>query len=210
MPFKNITGQRFNRLVAKEYDGKNKHGRALWKCKCDCGKETVVDVTSLLKGHTKSCGCYKRDAVSLTGHNRTTHGMCGTRIYREWATMIQRCRNDVHYTKISVCDEWLDFEPFYEWAMANGYKDSLEIDRINNSGNYEPDNCRWTTRSQQMRNTRANRMMTYGGVTKCQVEWLNILGVCKKSFYNLRKKGFSDNQIIKHFIEKRGIVNEIS
>jgi hypothetical protein len=89
------------------------------------------------------------------------HGMYGTRLYKIWDGMIQRCtnsnRHEYTYYKgrgISVCDEWLKFIPFMEWAMANGYSDDLTIDRVDNDGNYEPGNCKWVNRHHQVANSR--------------------------------------------------------
>lgn len=210
MSYLDITDNRYGKLIAVEYVGKNKHKKALWKCKCDCGGETITDVTSLNRGHTKSCGCLiKEIAPERNRKYRTTHGKSKTRLYRIWAGMIQRCKSDKHYAEISVCEEWFDFERFYEWAISNGYQNDLEIDRKNNKGNYEPCNCRWATRSQQMRNTSSTHFMTYGGITQCQTEWLDSFGLkSKKSFQMMRKKGFSDEQIIEHYLKKRGIVME--
>ena len=208
MPYIDITGQKFNRLVAQEYVGKNKYGRALWKCQCDCGNITVVDITTLKTGKAKSCGCYRQEKLTQNGDKHKTHGMSKTRLYRIWAGMIQRCRSDKYYKLISVCEEWKKFEPFYEWSMANGYKSTLSIDRIDNSGDYEPSNCRWVTFKAQQNNTSRNHYITYCGKTKSMKAWLDILGVKdKESFRYWRKKGLSDVEIIEHFAKKRGIVN---
>lgn len=111
------------------------------------------------------------------------HGQFGTRIYRIWNGIKSRCQNKnaKDYERyggrgIAVCEEWQAFEPFYEWAMANGYRDDLSIDRIDNDGNYCPENCRWTTVRKQSRNRRSNRILEYNGVKKCLSEWDESVG----------------------------------
>ena len=76
-----------------------------------------------------------------------------------------------------MCEEWQEFQPFYDWAMASGYKDGLTIDRIDVNGNYEPSNCRWATRDIQANNTRANRIICYNGASHTMSEWSKILGI---------------------------------
>ena len=154
---------RFGRLIALEYVGTNNHHNALWLCRCDCGNKKVIIGENLRKGSTKSCGCLNREK-HITSPNRRTHGMCGTRIHRIWKAMRNRCNNpntpDYKYwgaRGIKVCDEWNDFQKFYDWAMTNGYSDTLTIDRINVNGNYEPTNCRWITNAEQQRNKRNNK-----------------------------------------------------
>lgn len=146
-----ITGQRSGRLTAVKHIGVDKSGSIVWLWLCDCGKEKAIRVTNVKFGRTQSCGCIKE----------TRHGLYGTRLYWAWTNMNQRCHNPKtsRYKNyggrgISVCSEWATFEPFYLWATAHGYSDELSIDRINNDGNYEPNNCRWTTASVQANNRR--------------------------------------------------------
>ena len=108
-------------------------------------------------------------AISI-GDRTRTHGMTGSRMYMSWSGMKCRCFNKKnpaynHYggRGITVCDEWKqDFMNFYNWSIENGYTDELTIDRINNNGNYEPSNCRWTDMTQQIVNQRMNKNNTSG------------------------------------------------
>lgn len=155
-----ITGQSFGRLTVIEHAG-SRDRKALWRCHCSCGQETIVIGKLLRSGHTKSCGCWRSDNWFI---QKQTHGESRTRLHRIWRGMKTRCGNPrcAAFPRyggrgIRVCAEWHQFEPFRDWSLGNGYADDLTIDRINNDGNYEPGNCRWTSHAGQSRNNPQNR-----------------------------------------------------
>lgn len=169
-----IKGQKFGRLTTIEYKGLDKFGKALWLCKCDCGNEITTSSNLLRGGHTRSCGCLQKEAVSRTGKSCTIHGATvnGKRdpLYVVWCSIRQRCENinnkDYHnYGErgITVCSEWQTFMPFREWALENGWQQGLTIDRIDNNSGYRPDNCRFVTIKENNRNKRNNYIVHYGG-----------------------------------------------
>lgn len=181
----NLVGKRFGNLTVIE-KASNKGVKTRWLCKCDCGNTVIVHTNSLMRDHTKSCGCLITDILK---ERNTTHGMYGIRLYRVWNNVKRRCytKNTPSYARyggrgIKVCDEWLDFENFYDWSMKNGYKEDADygectLDRIDNDGNYCPENCRWTSIKQQQRNKGTNHLITYNGETKTIVEWAEKLQV---------------------------------
>ena len=150
---KNLIGNKYNALtVLEKTDKRDSSGNVYWLCKCDCGNTRLVKTHSLLSGHTKGCGCH------ITA--RKGKYVRKSRLYNTWSCMRKRCYNpnDKRYKKyggrgITICDEWLDYDNFYEWAMANGYQDDLSIERIDVNGNYEPSNCTWIPMSKQGDNT---------------------------------------------------------
>ena len=164
--FIDLTGQKFGRLTVLGRVWRLNATKVYWLCQCDCGKLHVVRGVELTKGVIQSCGCLARE---LSAKRLTKHGMYGSRIYVIWDAMKQRCQNPnhIHFDNyggrgIVVCDEWLQFEPFCEWAMNNGYSDELTIDRINPYGIYEPTNCRWLTLAEQAKNKRLKKENSNG------------------------------------------------
>lgn len=133
------------------------------------------------------------------------HGMNGTRIYREWCHMRERCNSPNHKSYkhyggkgIKVCIEWQkEFKPFYEWAMENGYNDNLTLDRINTDGNYEPKNCRWITNLEQQRNKGNNRYLEINGIIKTVSEWATISNLDRHTIYYRLDKGETGIQVLR-------------
>ena len=127
----------------------------------------------------------------------TKHGKSHTRLYHIWNAMKQRCSNPKaisykYYGEkgVAVCKEWQEFNPFYEWAMTNGYKADLSIDRINRDGNYCPENCRWATIKEQQNNTSYNKLFTYNGETLTIKQWAEKTGVYPNMLYKRLKRGW--------------------
>lgn len=193
---KDLTGKRFGRLKVISYNGSNKYGKALWLCKCDCGNIQTVVGSSLTNNLTISCGCYNKEILKKI---KTKHSMSNSELYKVWQGIKIRCydKNSTYYNNyggrdIKMCDEWKnDFVPFYNWAINNGYRNSLTIDRINNDGNYEPSNCRWITRREQNNNMRKNIILEYNGKGQTISEWANETGINRTTLYYRIKRGWS-------------------
>lgn len=168
-PLKDLKGKKFHRLTVLERTNNSKSNQTQWICKCDCGKVVTVRSPSLLNGHTKSCGCFSNE-VRKVNTDQTTHGLSNTRLHRIWCQMRQRCydpKNKIYKyyggKGIKICADWMEFKPFYDWAMVHGYADDLSIDRINCNGDYEPSNCRWADKYTQMNNMTTNDYYIFEG-----------------------------------------------
>lgn len=173
----NLIGQTFHRLTVVADAGyyQEPHGqrRLRWECICECGNTAIVTGKHLKSGNTKSCGCLQRESVIKMNYR---HGLCGNPIHHLWNTMRRRCNdpNQKSHTRykdrgIIVCDEWLNsFTAFYGWALSHGWKQGLQIDRIDNNGNYEPSNCRFVTSRENALNRvciRSTNKSGYEGVS---------------------------------------------
>lgn len=205
-----LMGQKFGRwtVVAPAEPYKNGNGTR-WLCRCECGKERIVAATSLKRGRSQSCGCFHIEV----NQSLTKHGHAGTiqkgilkgrsRLYNTWGKMKQRCSNPKveRYPQyggrgITVCEEWQTFKPFMEWALANGYEEGLQIDRIDNDGNYEPRNCRWVTPRENTLNTSRTINLTLNGETHSISEWAEITGIKAATLYKRYHLGWSTQSIL--------------
>jgi len=194
-----LTGRRFGRLEVKELDHRSDKGHYYWKCLCDCGEEIVVYSSNLLSGDNVSCGCYHSKELSTRNYK---HGFSKTRLEHIRKDMYRRCYapKTVGYPRyggrgIIMCDEWKNNPAsFFEWAVNNGYEEHLTIDRINNNGNYEPSNCKWSTMKEQANNTRRNRYYTVNGLSKNINQWSNYLGIKVATLYGRLYSGWSEEK----------------
>ena len=193
---KDLTGQRFGRLTVIGIHPTETR-KTYWSCQCDCGNMKIVRSDSLQCGAIRSCGCLKKEQDKknlVLGDGRrkfseTGFKVGGTRLYNIWQNMKGRCYNehDTRYDRyggrgIKVCEEWRDnFVAFYDWAMSHGYQNDLTIDRIDNNGDYCPDNCRWTTNKEQCNNRSTNIKIKIGNATKTLTEWCEIFQVDYKT-----------------------------
>jgi len=182
-------GQRFGMLtVIQETEPLKKCRRFL--CKCDCGDVKPHKLIFLTSGQSKSCGCLRKKTFVA---RNTFHGKSRTKLNAVYQAMKQRCENpnNVNYKHyggrgIKVCDEWLNsLMAFYNWAIENGYKEGLSIDRINVDGNYEPSNCQWVSMKKQSRNKRDNVYVEFNGKNQCLQDWafelnINISSLTKR------------------------------
>jgi hypothetical protein len=177
-----LTGQVFGDLTVVKTAGYDNQGKIMWSCVCSCGNTCVVRRGALRVGHTTSCGCKVKKRL-------TTHGKTGHPLYRIWCHIKGRCDNptDAAYMNyggrgITYEDRWKTFEGFWE-DMHGTWQKGLEIDRIDNNGNYCKENCRWATRKQQANNKRNNHVITYNGISAGLVEWSELRGIAYNTLY---------------------------
>lgn len=186
---KDINNQRFGRLIAVKRVGIGSNGSMKWLCLCDCGNETIASQGNLHAGNIKSCGCLHIDKTRMAN---TTHGLKNTRLYRIWHGMKCRCCNptDAKFHMyggkgVKICSQWIyDFQSFYNWALLNGYSDDLTIDRINSSGDYCPENCRWLTRGDNASVANTKFYLTVNGITQSANRWSKLIEISASTVIN--------------------------
>ena len=184
-----LAGKRFGRLIVLEKCGsikKKGYSRSIWLCRCDCGKEVTTNTVMLTSGHKQSCGCLLNEAIHRPrGPRPDIKPRISAAIRKEWQAlraiwkgMKYRCYNEncEEYHRyggrgIKICDDWFKSSKYFaEWALQNGYKLGMSIDRINNDGNYEPSNCQFLTRGENASKGR-KKLITISGITLSQSEW---------------------------------------
>jgi len=200
-----MIGKQFGRLKVVEYIGKDSNRSKLFKCVCECGKETVTRKEKLVSGMVNSCGCLSSEFWSKLNYK---HGYARkgqyNRKYAIYSHMRDRCHNpnnpaykNYGARGIFVCDEWLNNpDAFMEWADNSGYSDNLSIDRIDNNKGYSPNNCRWATDKEQARNKRNNVLVECNGEKHTLSEWAEIIGIRYRTLEARRLAGWSDERII--------------
>ena len=185
-------GLRFGRLITIE-PTKGSKMRVL--CRCDCGREKAIWLTTLRQGTVQSCGCLQKQA-------RFTHGQTKTAEYRVWSQMLERCRNpnDKGFHRyggrgITVCEQWNDFAAFL-CDMGERPSGDHSIERIDNDRGYEPTNCRWELWKAQCRNMRTNRIITIDHVKSSVAEWAEIMGVNVHLIHGRLYRGWPDRAAV--------------
>jgi len=207
-----LKGKQFGKLNVIKQIGITKYGKSLWLCRCDCGNKTIIIGSHLINGNTKSCGCYRKSGEYAIKHGHAKVGK-ETKIYRIWKAMNKRCNNpndsafkNYGKRKIKVCYLWSNKNPR---GFQNFYKDvgnppsGKSLDRINNNGNYEPNNWRWATNKEQMRNKRTNKLYNYKNKTWCLTDLAKENNLNPETLTRRLKSGMSLEDAITKPLQKR-------
>lgn len=199
-----LTGRVFTRWTVLSRAENSKKGSARWHCRCSCGNEKVVVGYCLSMGGSKSCGCLSREVASICNRK---HGKTGSRAFTIWSGMLARCFNPnskwFHRyggRGIKVCERWRKFENFL--ADMGEPPPKAQIDRRDNDGDYEPNNCRWATSKTNNRNRSNNTLITINGQTKCLAEWCEFLKLQQPTVCRRRRRGMSWEQALEP-VERR-------
>lgn len=192
----NIIGKRFNRLKVIQFiksKPKNK-----WLCQCDCGNTAISTGYKLKSGHTKSCGCIRTEKFKS---RVTKHGISAShpKIYHAYMDMMARCYNpdlkNFHRyggRGIMVCEEWkTNLESFLNWSLQNGFEENLSLDRIQNDGNYEPNNCRWIPQLKQAQNRSTTVFIEHNGIKESMAATGRRYGITPQAIKFRLAKGWS-------------------
>jgi len=203
---KDLTGQKFGRLTVIERV-ENKGRYVAWKCRCDCGNEVIVRGDVLKCGRTKSCGCLHNEAAVVNVVKNHKHKKSGKKIYKIWQNMKKRCfnTNSNDYQRyggrgITVYDEWIhNFQAFYDYVsqLPHFGEKGYSLDRIDNNGNYEPDNVRWADAKTQCRNRRSNCIVEYNGKSMTLAESSEKSGIAFKTLRDRYKRGDTGDRLFR-------------
>lgn len=201
-PMKDLSGERFGRLVAVSLVERDKDRNHKWLFRCDCGAEKVIRVNLVKQGKTSSCGCLFSEMMAA---RNTKHGLSkdNPKEYRSWKDMRSRCKNpnDTDFANyggrgIKVCPEWSDFSAFF--SDMGSRPDGFTLDRIDVNGDYSAGNCRWASAPTQARNKRNNNNIEIGGITKTLTEWCREYGVERSKVSYRLAHGWSVEEAFKN------------
>lgn len=207
-----LTGQKFGRLKVLKFSHVNSKYSPYWLCRCECGKEKIINGADLRNKKIKSCGCLKREKVI---ERSKKHGDKNTKLYAIFQGIKQRCTNMNsqaynNYGGRGIKCEWVTYEEFKK-DMHDSYLEHIKehgkkqttIDRINNNGNYSKENCRWATYKEQANNRRSNRYITFNGRTKTMSQWADFLGIKEYNIlYRLNKLNWNIEKALSVPIKK--------
>lgn len=201
------SGKRFGRLLVLARIGNSKSGGAQWLCICDCGYLTYATGSNLKSGNTRSCGCLFRETSAAT---LTTHGLSKIPGYSSWRCLVRRCTDPRSVSfpyyggrGIKVCPEWRDSPGQFLQDMGPRPSAEHSVERDDNDGDYEPENCRWATKTEQARNGRGARLITLDGRTACIAEWAEILGVNRRTLRTRLSRGWSEEKTLTTPVNKK-------
>lgn len=191
----NLVGNKYGKLTVLSMMPHKIGEHVFWKCKCECGNERIVRATNLYSGKISQC---------IECGKPFSYRQNYPRLCRIWSGMKDRCYNllngrnpDYGGRGITVCEEWRNsVEAFVEWALENGYKEGLTLDRIDNDKGYSPDNCRWADAFTQANNTRKNIRVTHNGETHTLSEWSKITGL-KRTTLEYRYNHWDEKDLFK-------------
>lgn len=203
-----FNGKRFGKLTVIGFHHKDKHYHKYYECACDCGNTTIVNESNIKRGLTKSCGCLISETTSArnkTMKQKDKHKYSDYSLYPLWRAIRSRCfcktepaYKDYGGRGISICDEWKDNYPaFLKWAKNNGYQKGLMIDRIDNNGNYCPENCRFVDSFVQANNKRNNIVFTINGITDTLSNFARKFNLNPKMLYARYYKDKSVEHVFK-------------
>lgn len=210
------TGDQYGRLVVirelspKIVRGHRRRSYRQFVCRCECGNKKIARLDRLRDGRIQSCGCLKKESIGNIGKETATHGLSQHPIYPTWSSMHGRCSraNNNRYHRyggrgISVCPEWNDVQTFLDWAVLNGWKPGLQIDRKDNDGDYCPSNCRFVSSKENNRNRPSVRQITFSGTTKPLQQWADEVGISASTIASRIKMGWSVGDALTKPVRRR-------
>ncbi len=213
--FQDMTGRQCGKLAIMSRAANSSTNRAQWLCRCECGKMLVIAGKKLRNGHTKSCGCLRKEIGARNGLSRRKHGASHSREYETWNRMKQRCHNpdNQNYLRygdrgIYTCQRWHSSFTAFLQDMGKIPSSEHSLDRINNEQGYNCGhcsdclqrgvafNCRWATTKQQARNRRSNRKLTFQGKTASIIEWSEIVKIAPDTIQKRLEAGWSIKEVL--------------